>query len=80
MHTIDITHQKCPMTLVKVKLKLSKLAEGESLQVILKAGEPLNSVPKSLLEQGYPVSEPEKVAEDVYRFVVTQNPNGRSES
>jgi len=54
-HFLDITNETCPMTFVKVKLKLAKMASGEQLEVLLNAGEPLENVPRSCEEQGYKV-------------------------
>lgn len=54
-HFLDITNETCPMTFVKVKLKLAKMASGEQLEVLLNAGEPLENVPRSCEEQGYRV-------------------------
>ncbi len=52
MKTIDVTRDHCPMTFVKVKVALEALAEGEQLDVLLCAGEPLENVPKSAQEAG----------------------------
>ena len=41
---LDITKDHCPMTFVKTKLKLELLEEGDILEVLLKAGEPLENV------------------------------------
>jgi len=54
-HFIDITKEHCPMTFVKVKLALAKIAKGEELDVLLKEGEPLQNVPRSAEEQGVTV-------------------------
>jgi len=54
-HFLDITHETCPMTFVKVKLMLAKLGKGEQLEVLLNDGEPLENVPRSCEEQGYKV-------------------------
>ena len=52
---LDITKEHCPMTFVKVKLQLSKLQAGDTLEVLLSEGEPLENVPKSAVEQGFQV-------------------------
>jgi len=52
---LDITKDQCPMTFVKVKVKLTKLMTGDRLEVLLTGGEPLKNVPRSALEQGYKV-------------------------
>ena len=56
-HTLDITKERCPMTMVKVKLKLSQINDGDVLDVLLSEGEPLESVPRTVEEQGYCVED-----------------------
>jgi tRNA 2-thiouridine synthesizing protein A len=56
-HYLDITKDHCPMTFVKVKVKLAQLEEGDRLEVLLSDGEPLNNVPRSAEEQGFKVLE-----------------------
>ena len=55
IHQLDITKDKCPITFVKVKVKLAKLKEGDHLEVLLSEGEPLKNVPRSAEEQGHKV-------------------------
>jgi TusA-related sulfurtransferase len=43
------------MTFVKVKIALSKLSEGDILEVKLTDGEPLENVPRTATEQGFEV-------------------------
>lgn len=43
------------MTFVKTKIELSKLKQGDILNVKLIEGEPLENVPKSASEQGFKV-------------------------
>lgn len=52
---LDITKEHCPMTFVKTKIELSKLKQGDILEVLLTEGEPLENVPKSAADQGYKV-------------------------
>jgi TusA-related sulfurtransferase len=52
---IDITADICPMTFVRTRLALDKLAPGETLRVRLKGEEPLRNVPRSATEQGHSV-------------------------
>ncbi|GAO04538.1 sulfurtransferase TusA family protein [Anaeromyxobacter sp. PSR-1] len=52
---IDIRAFACPMTWVKTRIALERLAEGETLEVWLRAGEPLESVPRSAEEDGHRV-------------------------
>lgn len=49
---LDITDKVCPMTFVKTKLLLEKMTRGQTADVRLRAGEPLENVPRSLTELG----------------------------
>lgn len=52
---IDITKDICPMTYVKTKLKLETMSSGQVLEVILREGEPLTNVPKSIMAEGHKI-------------------------
>ncbi|MDP4796651.1 MAG: sulfurtransferase TusA family protein [Rhodospirillales bacterium] len=54
-HKIDITGLICPMTFVRTKLLLEKIAPGEVLEVRLKGSEPLMNVPRSARQHGHEV-------------------------
>ncbi len=70
IHTIDITKEHCPMTFVKTKIKLAQIAQGDILEVTLKAGEPLENVPRSAAEQGFTVLETKQLHDDVYQVTI----------
>ena len=53
--TIDITDVNCPKTLVKTKVALEELDEGQILQVHLNGGEPAENVPRSIKEEGHEI-------------------------
>ena len=53
---LDLTGVACPMNWVKTKLALEKLCPGDELTVRLDAGEPIESVPRSALEDGHAVT------------------------
>jgi TusA-related sulfurtransferase len=55
VHTLDVTGLRCPMTWVRTKLELERLAAGETLEVRLPAGEAVESVPRSAREAGHDV-------------------------
>jgi tRNA 2-thiouridine synthesizing protein A len=74
-YQIDITQDRCPMTFVKTKLELEKLQPGDTLEVLLNDGEPLNNVPKTAVEQGFSVVEKVHVKDNVHRLVI-QKPEG----
>lgn len=56
-HLIDITGDVCPITFVKTKLALEKLAPGAVLAVDLTGREPLENVPRSAREAGHEIIE-----------------------
>lgn len=53
--SIDITKEHCPMTFVRTKVALEDLASGDLLEVTLGEGEPLDNVPRTVVDQGYKV-------------------------
>lgn len=54
-HEIDITQDVCPMTFVRTRLALDRMAPGQVLLVRLKGEEPLRNVPRTAAEQGHEV-------------------------
>lgn len=54
-HTLDITRDVCPLTFVKTKLLLERMASGETAEIRLKGTEPLENVPRSVREHGHDV-------------------------
>ena len=52
---LDITHEVCPMTYVRVKLAMESLEDGATLEVLLRGAEPLKNVPRSAKEDGHEV-------------------------
>ena len=54
--TLDITGLTCPMTWVKTKLELERMAPGEELTVRCREGEALENVPRSAREAGHQVA------------------------
>lgn len=67
---LDITRDRCPMTFVKAKLHLDQLEEGDILEILLTAGEPLENVPRTATEQGYRVLETVQVKDDIYKVTI----------
>ncbi len=52
---IDITRDVCPMTFVRTRLALDRLAPGGVLLVELRGEEPARNVPRTAVEQGHAV-------------------------
>lgn len=53
--TLDIRTLSCPLTWVRTKLTLERLAAGEELVVLCSAGDALENVPRSAREAGHDV-------------------------
>jgi len=68
--SLDLSGVACPMNFVKTKIKLTSMAVGAQLEVILDDGEPIENVPLSLEEQGQKVHVKEKVSDTQWRIVV----------
>lgn len=67
---VDITKDQCPITLVRVKLQLSKMKEGDVLEILLSDGEPLKNVPRTLKEHGHKIIELKPDDPPFYRVIV----------
>ena len=72
--TLDITGDVCPMTFVKVKMGLAKIAPSETLNVLLK-GEALKNVISSRKAEGHLII---KVVgkEDIFLLVIKKGAPG----
>jgi TusA-related sulfurtransferase len=61
---VDVRSFACPVTWVKARIALSRLAEGEVLEVLLRDGEPRENVPRSAAEDGHAVLGVEPAPEE----------------
>lgn len=52
---LDITRDVCPLTFVKTKLLLERMAPGETAEIRLIGKEPLENVPRSVRDHGHEV-------------------------
>jgi tRNA 2-thiouridine synthesizing protein A len=52
---LDITSEVCPMTFVRTRLALDRMAPGQVLKLRLRGDEPLRNVPRTAREQGHEV-------------------------
>jgi TusA-related sulfurtransferase len=68
--SVDITGVTCPITFVKTKVALEELADGETLEVRLNGGEPVQNVPRSLKDEGHRVTGIEKLDDGTFRLRV----------
>jgi TusA-related sulfurtransferase len=65
---LDITAEVCPLTFVRTRLLLERMAPGQVLEIRLKGAEPLENIPRALVEEGHEllalepeVNEPEVI-------------------
>ncbi len=67
---LDITRDLCPMTFVRTRLALDRLAPGQRLLVLLKGEEPRRNVPRSTREHGHKVLAEDTGADGVTRLLL----------
>jgi len=68
--TLDITRELCPMTFVRTRLTLDRMAPGETLLVLLRGEEPRRNVPRSAREHGHAVLAEETGADGTTRLLL----------
>lgn len=49
---VDLRGVSCPSNYVHVRLALEAIEEGDEIEVLLDAGEPVSNVPRSLKDDG----------------------------
>ena len=71
---LDITGEVCPMTFVRTKLLVERMAMGEIAEVRLRGSEPLSNVPRSVAELGHEIvslsAEDGEAADGIHRLVI----------
>jgi TusA-related sulfurtransferase len=67
---LDITVEVCPMTFVRTRLALDRMAPGQILRVRLRGEEPLRNVPRTAREQGHEVLSLETGTDGVATLVL----------
>ncbi len=60
MTRVDVRDVSCPLTWVRTRLVLDRVAPGESVEVLLNPGEPLENVPRTAEEEGHRVVSRER--------------------
>lgn len=73
--TLDITRESCPMTFVRTRLALDRLAPGQTLAVLLRGDEPLRNVPATAVEQGHTLLMTEALENGITRLVLRRGPD-----
>ncbi|MFL5283427.1 MAG: sulfurtransferase TusA family protein [Rhodopila sp.] len=71
---IDITSEVCPMTFVRTRLALDRLAPGDLLLIHLKGTEPLENVPRSATALGHEVLSLETDSLGISHLLIRRGP------
>lgn len=67
---LDITGEVCPMTFVRTRLALDRMAPGEHLVVLLRGDEPVRNVPRTVREQGHEILDERTGPDGVTRLLI----------
>jgi tRNA 2-thiouridine synthesizing protein A len=70
IRVLDITKEICPMTFVRTRLALDRMAPGETILVSLRGTEPLRNVPATAREQGHEVLSIETKADGISQILI----------
>ncbi|MBC7433831.1 MAG: sulfurtransferase TusA family protein [Rubritepida sp.] len=54
-YSIDVRRDVCPMTFVRCRLMLDRMASGQVLEVLFFGNEPARNLPRTAIEQGHSV-------------------------
>ncbi len=54
---VDLTGEVCPLTFVRAKLHLEQIGPGEVLEFVLKEGEQMRNVPRSIKDDGHRIED-----------------------
>ena len=52
---MDLRGIACPLNFVKTKIQLDKMNKGQVLEIWIDSGEAIESVPKSVIEEGHEI-------------------------
>jgi TusA-related sulfurtransferase len=69
-YQLDITAEVCPMTFVRTKLLLERMAPGETASIRLRGAEPLENVPRAVREHGHEVLRLGPIGDDLYELLI----------
>lgn len=67
---LDITDVVCPMTFVKAKVAIEGLDVGQTLEIHMNGGEPIQNVPRSMKDEGHKVQDVQANDDGTFNIVV----------
>ena len=67
---LDITGEVCPMTFVRTKLALERMAVGQVMNIKLRDGEPGHNVPRALRDHGHEILSLQRLDAELFELVV----------
>lgn len=71
--TLDIRGQVCPLTFVRAKLAIEKMALGEVLEIVVDHRPASVNVPRSMEQEGQTVLQVEQAGEAEWRLFVRKD-------
>jgi TusA-related sulfurtransferase len=71
--TLDIRGQVCPLTFVRAKLAIEKMALGEVLEIVVDHQPASVNVPRSMAHEGQTVLAVEQTGEREWRLLVRKD-------
>ncbi|MHC5056510.1 MAG: sulfurtransferase TusA family protein [Planctomycetota bacterium] len=77
VRSADLTGEVCPMTFVKLKLHLEQVSSGEVIEVLLKDGEHMRNVPRSVKAEGHRIVNVASVEGGLYRLLIVKGGGGK---
>ncbi len=60
----------CPMNMVYAKIELAKLKSGQTLEIILDDGPPINNVPGSVIREGHTILNKEQLDDGTWAVLI----------
>lgn len=70
--SLDLRGVACPINFVKTRLFLDKIASGQSLEVWLDDGEPIESVTSSITAEGHRILSSEQDASGFHKLCLVK--------
>ncbi len=70
--SLDLRGVACPMNFVKTRLFLDKIQPGQSLEVLLDDGEPIESVTASIKAEGHTIGSSVQAPERHHQLTIVR--------